>query len=130
MEYSWTGELGENNEVFKSYVRMMRYIEKKIAEGQKGTSLEDLDAEVSFCPILMPEERRQYYPARSRLDRKNRVFYCSPQLDYDVFLSGDLKGQLNNCIEELLEAAEPLRKLGASEQQIQDYVEMLESMRR
>ena len=85
---------------------------------------------MSFCPILMPEERRQYFPARSKLARKNRVIYCSPQLDDDVFLSDDLKGQLHNCIDELLKAAGPLEKLGASEEQVRAYTALLEDMRK
>ncbi len=109
---------------------MCRYIEKKFNELQQGTSLEHFDAKVSFCPILMNERLRQYCPARSRLDRKNRIYYCCPQLDYDLFLTDNLRGQLNNCIDELLKAAEPLRKLGATDEQVQDYIDLFEKMRR
>lgn len=109
---------------------MCRYIEKKFNELQQGTSLEHFDAKVSFCPILMDVTLRQYYPARSRLDRKNRIYYCCPQLDYDLFLTDNLRGQLNNCIDELLKAAEPLRKLGATDEQVQDYIDLFEKMRR
>lgn len=76
MEFSWTGEV--MSRVDKKYSRMCRYIENKFFELQCDTSLMDFDAKVNFCPILMDENRLPHFPARSKLDKKGRVFLLQP----------------------------------------------------
>jgi len=127
MEFSWTGEVTQR--VDKNYVRVCQHIEQTLKARQKGTVLESLTAEVNFCPILMDEDLRQYYPARSSTDKKDSVYYCCPQLNYRLFVSGTFEEQLGNCIDELLLADEPLKVLGATPEQREVYRDILEEIR-
>ncbi|PWK55051.1 hypothetical protein C8D95_109139 [Silicimonas algicola] len=54
---------------------------------------------------------RRYYPARSEVDLKEGVFYCAPQLDYDLFAKGDFSEQVAHCLDELSASERYLRKL-------------------
>ncbi len=127
MKFSWTGEIAHS--VDRKYVRVCRLIEQNLQKQQKGTVLANFDAKVNFCPVLMDEEMRQYFPARSKTDKKDNVYYCSPQLNYRLFISGTFEEQLGNCLDELLLADEPLKNLGATPEQRVVYREVLEGMR-
>jgi hypothetical protein len=127
MKFSCTGEVSQS--VFKKKVRVCSFIEQNLLQQQEGTVLDAYDAEVHFCPILMDDNLIQYYPARSNTDKKEKVFYCCPQLNYRLFKSGSFEDQLGNCIDELLLADKPLKTLGATPEQRAAYREILESIR-
>lgn len=85
------------------------------------SSLATLNCELRYVPIIMPPEMAARYPARSRLRRREALYDCAPQLDFDVFVNGDLTQQLTEYIAGIATSAPHLAKLGASKQQIADF---------
>jgi hypothetical protein len=64
---------------------------------------------------------RQRYPARSRLRKKERIYDCAPQLNYEVFVDGTFEGQLQEYIRGIAESTPHLAGLGATPEQIEDF---------
>jgi hypothetical protein len=81
------------------------------------TSLAELDCTLRYVPIVMPSGMREQYPARSKLRTKQRLYDCAPQLDYDVYVSGNFANQLREYIHGVATSAPFLAKLGATTQQ-------------
>jgi hypothetical protein len=97
------------------------YLNAKLAV----SSLAALDCKLRYVPIVMPTEMRDRYPARSRLRRKERVYDCAPQLDYDTFVTGTFKEQLTEYIAGIAPSAPHLAKLGATKDQIAEFEKIL-----
>ena len=64
---------------------------------------------------------RERYPARSKLRKKERIYDCAPQLDYNVFVGGTFEGQLREYLRGIAELSPHLSGLGATPQQIEDF---------
>lgn len=73
----------------------------------------------------MPESMRERYPARSRLRKKQRVYDCSPQLDYDLFVSGTFERQVREYAMGITREIPKLKGLGASDAQIAEFATIL-----
>jgi hypothetical protein len=86
-----------------------------------ASRLATLEGELRYVPIAMPEGMRQRYPARSKLRKKERIYDCSPQLDYDVFVKGRFEDQLREYLRGIAESASHLAGLGATPQQVDDF---------
>ena len=99
------------------------YLNRKFNE----SNLASLDAELRYVPIIMPEGMRERYPARSKLHKKDRVYVCAPQLNYDVFVQGMFQDQLREYLRGIAESAEHLAGLGASPPQIEDFNKIMET---
>jgi hypothetical protein len=69
----------------------------------------------------MPVGMRERYPARSKLRKKQKIYDCAPQLDYDVFVNGKLEDQLREYLRGIALSAPYLEGLGATPQQIKDF---------
>jgi hypothetical protein len=85
------------------------------------SSLATLDCTLRYVPIVMPEGMRQRYPARSKLRKKERLYDCAPQLNYDVFVDGDLEPQLREYLRGIALSAPHLAALGATPEQIEEF---------
>ncbi|HTQ13354.1 MAG TPA: hypothetical protein VMH86_05700 [Rhizomicrobium sp.] len=85
------------------------------------SSLATLDVKIRYVPIVMPEGMRQRYPARSKLRKKERLYDCAPQLNYEVFIHGSFEDQLREYIRGIAESAPHLATLGATPEQIEDF---------
>ncbi len=90
------------------------------------SNLATLEGKLRYVPIVMPENMRQRYPARSKLRRKERLYDCAPQLNYEVFVSGSFEDQLREYIRGIAESAPHLAELGASPEQIAEFETILE----
>lgn len=86
-----------------------------------ASTLAMLEGFLRYVPIVMPEEMRQRYPARSKLRKKERIYDCAPQLNYDVFINGSFEDQLREYIRGIAEASLHLAGLGATREQIEDF---------
>jgi hypothetical protein len=86
-----------------------------------ASSLATLEGMLRYVPIVMPEGMRQRYPARSKLRKKERVYDCSPQLNYEVFVEGSFEDQLREYLRGIAESAPHLAGLGATPEQIEDF---------
>jgi len=86
-----------------------------------ASNLGSLEGKLRYVPIVMPEGMRERYPARSKLRKKERIYDCAPQLDYDVFVHGTFEEQLREYIRGIAESAPHLAGLGATPEQIEDF---------
>lgn len=91
-----------------------------------ASSLSSTPGEIRYVPIVMPPAAQARYPARSRLRKKDRVYVCAPQLDYDMFLTEDANAQLACYLAGLRECAGRLPDLGATNAQAEEFVNLLE----
>jgi hypothetical protein len=90
-----------------------------------ASSLASLDCLLRYTPIVMPEGMRERYPERSKLDKKRRVYDCSPQLNYEVFVNGSLREQLDEYLRGVALSAPYLIDLGASLEQMEEFRQIL-----
>ena len=70
---------------------------------------------------------RERYPARSKLLKKEGIYDCAPQLDYDVFVDGKFEDQLKEYLNGIAASAPHLAGLGATKQQTKDFETILAS---
>jgi hypothetical protein len=80
-----------------------------------------LDGKLRYVPIIMPEGLRERYPARSKLRKKEQIYDCAPQLDYEVFVEGTFEDQLREYMRGIAESAPHLAGLGATREQIKAF---------
>lgn len=86
-----------------------------------ASSLATLECQIRYVPIVMPDGMRQRYPARSKLRKKQRLYDCAPQLNYEVFVNGSFEDQLREYLRGIAESAPHLAGLGATPEQIEDF---------
>lgn len=101
--------------------RVRRSVEPFLNRAFAASSLAGLDCELRYVPIIMPHGIRERYPARSKLRKKDRIYCCAPQLNYEVFVRGTFEEQLGEYINGLSETAPYLASLGADPEQIDDF---------
>jgi hypothetical protein len=87
--------------------------------------LATIDAELRYVPIVMPKGMRERYPERSMLRRKERVYLCAPQLNYEVFVDGSFEDQLREYLRGIALSAPHLKGLGATPEQIADFEKIM-----
>jgi len=90
-----------------------------------SSSLAALEGKLRYVPIIMPDGLRERYPARSKLRKKEGVYDCAPQLDYEVFVSGTFEDQLREYVRGIAESAPYLAGLGATPEQIGDFEQIM-----
>jgi hypothetical protein len=73
----------------------------------------------------MPKGMRERYPERSKLRKKQRIYDCAPQLNYEIFVSGSFEDQLKEYIRGVALSAPHLKGLGATPEQIEDFKRIL-----
>lgn len=86
-----------------------------------ASSLATLQCTLRYVPIIMPKGMRERYPARSKLRKKERIYDCAPQLDYDVFVDGKFEEQLEEYLRGIAPSAPHLAGLGATKEQIAEF---------
>ena len=101
-----------------------------LTEALAQSSLADFDAEIRYIPIIMDEQFRARYPARSRLDRKNRVYAWCPQLDHDAFVAAAPAERALIYLDGLRECGAGLAKLGATPAQVAEFDAILDEVGR
>ena len=104
-----------------------RYVEPHLNAAFAASSLATLECKLRYVPSIMPEGMRDRYPARSRLLKKERIYDCAPQLNYEVFVDGRLEDQLREYVRGIALSAPDLAGLGATEEQIKDFKRILAS---
>lgn len=104
-----------------------RCVEPFLNAAFAASSLATLQCKLRYVPIVMPEQMHARYPARSKLRKKERIFYSAPILDYDVFVEGRFEDQLQEYLRGIAPSAPHLASLGASPQQIEEFEAILAS---
>ena len=101
-----------------------------LTEALALSSLAEVDAEIRYIPIIMDEQFRARYPARSRVERKNRIYNCCPQLDYDAFVAAAPAERALIYLDGLRECGAGLAKLGATPAQVAEFDAILDEVGR
>lgn len=115
-----------------SYVnvrKVRKYVEPALNDALSASSLAGIDAEIRYIPIVMSADALARFPARSRLRKKERVYVCAPQLDFETFVSGSWSAQITCYLDGLRECARRLPELGASKAQAQEFLDILERLK-
>lgn len=102
-----------------------RCVELYLSAAFARSGLATLDAELRYVPIVMPEGMRENYPARSKLRRKQKLYDCAPQLEYDVFVRGTFEAQLREYLRGIALSTPHLAVLGATKEQIAEFEAIL-----
>ncbi|MEX2297153.1 MAG: hypothetical protein WD715_07065 [Dongiaceae bacterium] len=102
-----------------------RCVEPYLNTAFANSSLATVDGELRYVPIIMPPDMRENYPARSKPRRKQRIYDCAPQLDYEVFVEGKLEDQLREYLRGIALSAPHLASLGASKEAIAEFEAIL-----
>jgi len=106
---------------FSAMDRTRRCVDPFLNAAFAGSSLATLECKLRYVPIVMPENMRARYPARSKLRRKERLYDCAPILNYDVFVGGTFEDQLQEYLRGIAFSAPHLVAFGASPQQVEDF---------
>jgi hypothetical protein len=110
---------------FAALGKVHQYVESALNAALAGSSFEKLEGKLRYVPIIMPDDMRERYPARSKLKRKAKIYDCSPQLEYNVFIEGKFPDQLREYIRGIAASAPHLADLGASPEQIDEFLALL-----
>ena len=102
-----------------------RCVEPYLNAAFSASSLAKLDCKLRYVPIVMPEGMRERYPARPKLRKKERIYDCAPQLDYETFVEGSFEDQLREYLNGIAPSAPHLAGLGATPQQIEEFESIL-----
>jgi hypothetical protein len=108
-----------------AHTKVRKCVEPFLNEAFANSSLAGLDGKLRYVPIIMPVDMRERYPARSKLQKKERVYDCAPQLDYDVFVTGSFEEQLREYLRGIALSAPHLAGLGATKAQIDDFKKIM-----
>lgn len=95
MEFQASAEVFQ---AFSALDRVRRCVDPFLNAAFAASSLSTLEGTLRYVPIVMPENLRIRYPARSRLMEENRVYDCSPQLNHDIFVDGKMEDQLREYV--------------------------------
>ena len=119
-----------SGEALKKLNEFTRLVEDMMNEAFRTSSLETFDAKIRYVPIIMEEKFRARYPARSRVERKNRIYNCCPQLDYDTFVAAAPAERALIYLDGLRECGAGLAKLGATPAQVAEFDAILDEVGR
>jgi hypothetical protein len=114
-----------NQPAFSALSKAHRCVEPYLNSAFAASSLATLQGKLRYVPIVMPEGMRERYPARSKLRKKERIYDCAPQLDYDVFVEGTFEAQLREYLRGIALSAPHLEGLGALPRQIEEFKAIL-----
>ena len=124
MEFWSSAEL--NGVALNKLLEIRALVEDSINAGIATSKLGAFDGSLSYVPIIMTADRRAHYPARSRVERKNRIYNCCPQLDYDAFVSGTPAERVAIYLDGLRGCGPGLAKLGATPEQVAEFDRILD----
>lgn len=105
--------------------KIRRSVEPFLNSAFAASSLATFECLLRYVPIIMPGGMRERYPARSKLRKKERIYDCAPQLDYDVFVNGNFEDQLKEYLRGIALSAPHLAGLGASQDQVAEFEAIL-----
>ncbi len=114
--------------VYDAYNKTSLSAEEAIDSAMAESTLREFDAKIRYIPIIMDETGRARYPARSRLERKKRIYNCCPQLPIEPFLTGTARERFEVYIGGLRECGPALAKLGASKEQVAEFDRILDEV--
>jgi hypothetical protein len=106
---------------FAALNAVRRCVEPFLNTAFAASSLNALDCRLRYVPIVMPENMRVRHPARSKLRKKERIYDCAPQLDFEVFVGTRFEDQLTEYLRGIARSAPHLAGLGATPAQTEEF---------
>lgn len=123
MEFRALAEV--DREAYMAMWEIRQSVEPYLNAAFKKSSLATLACKLRYVPIIMAEGTRENFPPRSKLQKKERIYDCAPQLNYEAFVNGTYEDQLRTYVDGIKETAPHLADFGATEQQIRDFQTIL-----
>jgi hypothetical protein len=114
-----------NGEALAKLLEICQLVDDQIETHLEASELKTFDVKVRYIPIIMTDDRRGHYPARSRVEHKNRIYNCCPQLDYDAFVSSTPAERVAIYLDGLRGCGSGLTKLGATREQVAAFDRIL-----
>ncbi|WP_424831390.1 hypothetical protein [Ruegeria sp.] len=122
----------ESAEVEKSLDSSLRssrlLLSPKIGEILTRGTLANLDWEFCYIPIVMGPDFIDLFPARTRLDRKEKKFFHSPQLSAGTFKTGNEKQKAAEYLRGILLATERLKSTILDDCQLAEFQSGIEAL--
>lgn len=119
MKFGCTGVVGK--EALIRFTHISDAVENFINNELQNSTLNKFDTDISYCPIVLSDEFVGVYPARSKMSHKQKIYYCSPKLNFETFHTGTLAEALNEFVVGLQECLPQIQKLGASDKQRESF---------
>ena len=113
---------------FDNIYNVTKYIEPKINRSLQLSSLSEIYLKIRYIPIVMSDDSINMFPSRSKVRKKSRIYDCAPQLGFRIFTSGTWNEQIENYLNGLSECASRLNEFGASKEQAQEFIRILEEL--
>lgn len=113
---------------FDNIYNVTKYIEPKINRSLQLSSLSEIYLKIRYIPIVMSDDSINMFPSRSKVRKKSRIYDCAPQLGFRIFTSGTWNEQIENYLNGLRECASRLNEFGASKEQAQEFIRILEEL--
>lgn len=98
-----------------------RLVEPYLNDVFEKSSLNFINIELRYIPIVMNPESLANYPSRSRAKIKQGIYLCAPQLDYQTFVDGTLSDKLDEYLRGIALSSPFLKKFGATPEQVRDF---------
>ena len=76
----------------------------------------------------MPDDMHGFFRSRSKARLKQRIYDCSPYLDYDLFIYNDFKNQIDEYIRGIKSCVSHLKKFGLTATQVEEFSSIIEKI--
>lgn len=106
-----------------------RCLDPILAEAIAASTLSLVDGKLIYVPIVMPVDRHERYKERSRYVARKKNYECCPHLKHEVFLHGKPQEIVDEYLRGLSSAAPHLHLLGATEEQVSEFLLILSQAR-
>ena len=116
-----------DREVYPNFKLVERSVERFLKVRLNIGALGDSSIKLRYIPVIMPKESLASYPARSKVRKRENLYDCAPQLNYDIFLHGTFNDQLREYLRGLDEATLGLKKLGATPEVVAEFETLLDN---
>lgn len=89
-------------------------------------NLNQIDIDIIYCPIVMPESLAKIYPPRSRYQKIKKTLNISPQIRYEIFLHGSLVDSLREYHSGLMIDYDLAQKSGMNIAQFSSFIDLID----
>ncbi|WP_341021725.1 hypothetical protein [Brevundimonas diminuta] len=100
-------------------------MEEEVSRLIQPSPLKDKEVKIRYVPIIMPEEMADWYPARSTARAKENIYACCPQLDYNIFVSGDFPSIAREYVRGIFSCVDKLSKVGFTREESDEFRRIL-----
>ena len=99
--------------------RVRREVEARLNVELNRSNLSARAIKFRYVPVVMPDDMKDRYPARSRPLPAQGIYDCAPQLDYDTFVNGAYDRCVDEYLRGVLSCASSLTAVGMTDIEIE-----------